>query len=557
LEKKSLVAVCLVCLVIASLVGFSILIRRALIKRSFPQKFSEFRARYEEKRTQGYNLSEAEYWVKKALEAYSRKDYESAIVFLDKALESLEKAEKIPLPSFDVVRSNSWMTDEVTIHDFVPFGVAIERLPDNRIVLPRHQGWTASNFVVFGMCFNENNTLIFHCSVNIGGGFLRLVFNGKRMFERIEGPSYYDDGGKFFPYPTVYTNPEEDYVIAIAYDERTRTWYHKVVYTKTSPPKEILYVEGRGRLTPLWVGKPGGPFVVHGIAGIKAGQLCLDTWGGYLDFEELTRCTYHDLTAEKTYNFSTGFTFMDREYHRNLPIGPIRVEGGKVVDGVEFDAMSFHKLEGEQIEFIFILAKNPLLEELKSKFSFPEFERIGRINFVSRGESYRFDEYEFSTDGKLQPDFYYLVGNFTDETGNVVGRVNLTARAFAFWGKGGAEDWHRHKVWWDTDGIAAWGRSFVKWEGTITIGNQTIVVEEVPGFGEFYRYVRGNSSLGNSEGEISQVYQCLKGRDHDPTAGGKLKFAFYQRSLMVHFDHKLELRAHHLIIGKLEPGAVD
>jgi len=459
----------------------------ALVRKQLVEKFSKIKMWYLKLKTEGYNVTEAEYWVVKARQAFDRGDYEEANRLLDKALKALEKAEKYSLPIFPVVKSNSWITDPVTLYDFVPFGVALIKLSDNRLTISRGEGWTASNFVQFGMCTDGENILVFHSSVNIGGGNLRLMFNGKRIFRKLSGPSYYDESGKYFPYPTVHTNPSEDYVIAIAYDEETRTWYHKIVYTKTSPPKEILYVKGKGRLSPLWVGKPEGPFVVHGIAGVKQGKLCLDTWGGYLDFEELVECRYHDLEAGKTYTFTSGFAFMDREYHRFLPVGSVEIGEGKIVDGIEFDAMSFHKIEGEEIEFIFILAKNPLPESIREKIELPEFEHFGRINFVDRGESYRFDDFEFGTDGRLQPLKYYLKGNFTDG-GRIVGSVNLTAEAFAFWGYGGAENWKVHQVWWDPGGAAAWGRSFVKWSGTITIGKEVIEVRDVLGFGEFHRY---------------------------------------------------------------------
>jgi len=458
-----------------------------LARKQLVEKFSKIKTWYLKLKTEEYNVTEAEYWVVKAKQAFDRGDYEEANKLLDKALKALEKAEKYSLPIFPVVKSNSWITDPVTLYDFVPFGVALIKLPDNRLTISRGEGWTASNFVQFGMCTDGENILVFHSSVNIGGGSLRLMFNGKRIFGKLSGPSYYDKSGKYFPYPTVHTNPSEDYVIAIAYDEETRTWYHKIVYTKTSPPTEILYVKGKGRLSPLWVGKPEGPFVVHGIAGVKQGKLYLDTWGGYLDFEELVECRYHDLETGKTYTFASGFAFMDREYHRLLPVGSVEIREGKIVDGIEFDAMSFHKIEGEEIEFIFILAKNPLPENIKEEIEFPEFEHFGRINFVDRGKSYRFDDFEFRTDGRLQPLKYYLRGNFTDD-GRIVGSVNLTAEAFAFWGYGGAENWKVHRVWWDPGGAAAWGRSFVKWSGTITIGNEVIEVRDVLGFGEFHRY---------------------------------------------------------------------
>ncbi len=494
-NKKILVTICILAAVIILILSFHLL-HKPIAKKQLIQRFSEFKVKYQEKKKQGLDVSEAEKWIRKAKQAFKEKDYGAASRFLDKAFETLEKAGKLLFPSFPVVKSNSWITDPVTLRDFVPFGGPLVKLPDNRIAIDRKKGWTASNFVSFGMCTDGSHIVIFHSSVNIGGGFLRLMFDDKRLFRKVTGASYYDISGKFLPHPTVHTNPVEDYVITIGYDEETRTWYHKVIYMKTSPPTEILNVKGKGRLIPLWIGKPEGPFIVHGVSGTKAGQLCLDTWGGYLDFEKLTRCVYHDLETGETYNFTSGFTFMDREYHRNLPIGLVTIKNGIATDGVEFDAMSFHKIKGEEIEFIFLLARNPLPGKLKETFEFPEFEHTGRINFVSRGESYRFDDYIFSTDGKLQPNVYYLKGNFTDANKIVVGNVNLTAEAFAFWGWGGTENWGVHKAWWDPGGKAAWGRSFVKWRGTVTLRNETIKVEGVYGFGEFYRYKPG--SLRNS-----------------------------------------------------------
>ena len=59
-----------------------------------------------------------------------------------------------PFPTFPVVRNNSGRTEPVSLHDLVPFGVALERLPDNRLGIERAQGWTASNFIPFGMCWD-------------------------------------------------------------------------------------------------------------------------------------------------------------------------------------------------------------------------------------------------------------------------------------------------------------------------------------------------------------------------------------------------------------------
>lgn len=491
MEKRTkLIIVVAVVIAVAIVVACFFLFYHQPEERKVVQMFKAFNEEFKRKSAEGYDVSEAEKYARMAKRAFRRGEYALAREYLEMAFEALRNAQKYEFPTFAVTRSNTWITDPVTLYDFVPFGVAFEKLPDNRIVIDRKQGWTASNFVAFGMAYNENHTIIFHSSVNIGAGWLRLMFDDKRICMKLDGPSYYDSGGKYFPYPTVYTNPDNDYVIIIAYDEANRTWYHKIIYMKTEPPTEILYVKGAARLVPLWIGKAEGPFVVHGIAGVRGGQLCLDTWGGYLDFEELIECSYFDLDAGKKYEFDSGFTFMDREYHRNLPIGSWQgLSASSLVDGTIFNAMSFHNFEGEVIEFLFLTANNPLPEDIRAKYEFPDFEHIGRINFVSRNESYRFDDFTFWTDGKLQPEKYYISGNFTDEEGKVVGTVNLTAEAYAYWGRCGAENWLIHEgTFWDPAGQTAWGRSFVLWHGTITIGEETIYIENARGFGEFQRY---------------------------------------------------------------------
>jgi hypothetical protein len=398
----------------------------------------------------------------------------------------LSRPTEPPFPAFQVTKSSSWITDPITLYDLFPFNVTCIKLPDNRIVMDRKEGWTANNFVAFGMLKDENNTLFFHPSINMGGSYgVRLVFNGEKIYRYLPGHPYYDESGKYFPCPTIHTNPENRIVTAMAYDEKDRTWYVKIIDTQTQ--KEIFYVKGKSRGVPLWLGKPEGPYNAHGLAGIKEGWFHIDGFGGFLDFTEVMEGRYYDLKTQKTYHFTKGFFFFDREYHRLAPVGPIKIKDGKIVDGLEFNAMSFHKLEGEDIEFIFLMAINPLPEKLKRKFDFPEFERTGRINFHDRGESYRLDDYEFTTDGKLQPDLYYLRGDLTDENGKVVGSLNLTAQAFDFWGKGGRENWLVGRAWWDPEVKTAWGRSFVKWKGTITLNDEIIEVENVPGFGEFMR----------------------------------------------------------------------
>jgi len=56
-------------------------------------KFSEFRTQCEEKKMQGYEVTVAEAFVKKAKYSFDRKDYIMAEKFLDRAFEALKKAE--------------------------------------------------------------------------------------------------------------------------------------------------------------------------------------------------------------------------------------------------------------------------------------------------------------------------------------------------------------------------------------------------------------------------------------------------------------------------------
>ena len=210
--KKAVVLFVIGILVIAVLLAYWYYLhsyKPALARKQLVEKFSKIKTWYLKLKTKGYNVTEVEYWVVKAKQAFDRGDYEEANKLLDKALKALEKAEKYSLPIFLVVKSNSWITDPVTLYDFVPFGVALIKLPDNRLTISRGEGWTASNFVQFGMCTDGENILVFHSSVNIGERSLRLMFNGKRIFRKLSGFSYYDESGKYFSYPvfSLYMGP--------------------------------------------------------------------------------------------------------------------------------------------------------------------------------------------------------------------------------------------------------------------------------------------------------------------------------------------------------------
>lgn len=64
-------------------------------KNELMQKFSEFKMKSNETQSQGYNVTEADEFIKKARQAFDKSDYKIANDFLDKAFGALEKAQKI------------------------------------------------------------------------------------------------------------------------------------------------------------------------------------------------------------------------------------------------------------------------------------------------------------------------------------------------------------------------------------------------------------------------------------------------------------------------------
>lgn len=75
------------------------------LEEQLKEKYSEFRIQYAEKKAQGYDVTEAKEFVKKAKQAFDRKDYRAADKLLDNAFEALEKAKiPTPLPSLENVK---------------------------------------------------------------------------------------------------------------------------------------------------------------------------------------------------------------------------------------------------------------------------------------------------------------------------------------------------------------------------------------------------------------------------------------------------------------------
>ena len=100
MNKKILIGIGIAAVIIALLVGiYFIYVYKPTVpaKEQLIEKYSEFKTQCNEKKAQGYDVTEAEDFARKAKQAFDKKDYAGANKFLDNAFEALEKAEKIPV----------------------------------------------------------------------------------------------------------------------------------------------------------------------------------------------------------------------------------------------------------------------------------------------------------------------------------------------------------------------------------------------------------------------------------------------------------------------------
>ena len=96
MNKKLIIGIGISAVIIAILVGIYIIHvykPPVPIDEQLSERFSEFKTQYDEKKAEGYDVTEAEGLARKAKQAFDRKDYRVADKFLGEAFEALEKAE--------------------------------------------------------------------------------------------------------------------------------------------------------------------------------------------------------------------------------------------------------------------------------------------------------------------------------------------------------------------------------------------------------------------------------------------------------------------------------
>ena len=361
-----------------------------------------------------------------------------------------------------IVKSNSHITTPVALSDFVPLGIVEQQKPDGSLALMDDPKWKSSNRIPFlwGFTADKAHSIILHGGVNVTFCRFMVSIDGQAWQTiPLNLPTYYKpDGAYGIPYPTVHSNPNAQYVAAIAYDEITRTWFVKIIRTRDG--LTVIDVVGKAAGSPFWMGKPEGPYLIQGL-GTEVKEL--DTWGGYADYANI-ELKYTDPGTGLQATF-TGKMIMDREYHRSYI-------DNQPVTGHSFTAFSIHS---PLIDAAFLHSVDPRT----GGTTIPEVqlpcEKQARLNIIPTGQSYQWDDFTYTdtSNKQLIPDGMKISGVSPD-----LGDINLEAtiqQSFGWTPTVG--------TWFNPVALHTWGRHFLRWNGTI--GGH--IVENAIGFGEFTR----------------------------------------------------------------------
>ena len=356
-----------------------------------------------------------------------------------------------------LTESNSRIRDIPTVHDFIPIGTVHMETKDHILKNLPDRKWGLQCFIFAGEGETEDgkHKLIVQARVPIEGGMRHRIYLDSQWYllPATKAPMYFDDEKRIFPYPTVYTLGETP--TSLSYDEQGRRWILKI---ENPEHGIVLEIEGKARGIPFWMGKPEGPYIIHGVSWSRRD---VDTWGGFWDLGTFEA----NLTIPGGSATFYGNFLFDRAYHRSYywPGG-----GSSIAD---FSCMHLHN---EEFDLAFSHAINP--SPIKTPVS---FQHQARLNFPDRGEDFTFDNFEYSDNGGLQPSEFHISGTYE------AGEVDLIGVAYNFW----PENWGLGTgAWWDKNGKHTWGRAFIEWNGTITLHGETINIDDALGVGEFTRF---------------------------------------------------------------------
>ena len=383
----------------------------------------------------------------------------------------------LPLYSWPLTESNSKITDVPTLQDFVPLGVEFVETPEHELKW-NDPAWRLSCFIFVGTgVTQEGDTIIFQIRlphpVHPGQGSDRFsdkfFINGSwHGSYTLFSPMYYDTGS-IFQYPTVYNfglygATGDSCRGSMSYNESKREWIYRVIPLEGTGDTIEVRIYPRG--VTYWMGKPEGPYIIHGAIFNRED---IDVWGG---FWEIGPCVGKIVRPGVGRWEFTGHAIWDRAYHRVYYSDSAMGAAGAPL------WFTCGYIYGDEFQLAIGYAQNP------SPIEPPvPFQHQGRLSiFVDDTMSFRFDDYELTDNGGLQPSEFHIYGTYEK------GEVDLHGEVFLFY----PAHWGVYQgVWWDSTAKRTWGRAFIRWTGKITVDNDTIEVTDASGVFENTRYERG------------------------------------------------------------------
>ncbi len=100
--RKSIFVIMILAVIITLFVGYFYVYKPAKTEEQLLRRFSRFEMEYQKKKASGYDVTEAEEYVREAKRAFERRDYIMANKFLDRAFEALRRAIKVSAIPDDV-----------------------------------------------------------------------------------------------------------------------------------------------------------------------------------------------------------------------------------------------------------------------------------------------------------------------------------------------------------------------------------------------------------------------------------------------------------------------
>ncbi len=414
--------------------------------------------------TEGYDVLEAEYYLLSAIYYHRRGNDGKASALLNEAVSTLSSASLLPSPP-----PVEWKIREYFESRSIPSPRDV--IPSNVFTVTRggylsyYRGdrWKLSCFIIVAVGKLEDGTYFFYQGrfplMPKEGPFKPKVYIGGRWITPdvvFAGPIYVNRGDDNI---LIYQRDlSGKFLQILSFDSSRRLWVHEIKGNGT-----ILHLEAKGEGLPMWLGDWNGSVIVHGVYP-KARDL--DLWAGFWEVGEMEGFVRW---GDKEMRLR-GFLVFDRASHRPL----LLPEKGNVGAPLAFSCLVIHQ---KGLTVMIAHSSNP--SPLNGSF-----EHQMRINIGNR--SLFSTDFALEDDGDLQPSQFRVWGRFEG------GWLNLTGKVVEFW----PERWAIGSGTWWSGETFSWGRSFSRWSGEITLGDEVFKVDAW-GVGEFTRCGQGGEVGGN------------------------------------------------------------